>query len=212
MHAASPNVAAEDLLHTLHQGVACCAIAALVIAHILLMQPLCTLDGLDVYLLRAYRHYRAWCKRRSLAGSCIRFNRTRFGKEKWSAMPELSTQYKASTVKYMQYWVHGYLMDNRVASDEDLVHMSYALARFQHMLDTRGPWLNFEDREKTAKYGHTFLLFYQKVAGANRGHRKNFKITPKFHYFYHMMEYVQNTGRNPRWAVKIVDGHQHQCC
>lgn len=188
----------EDLLHTLHQGVACCAIAGLVLAKILLHDPACTLQNLDRHLLAAYRHYRAWCRANSISGSCVRFNRLRFGKEQWKSFPELSTQYKASTVKYMQYWVHAYLMDNRVAGDDDLVFASYALAMFQHELDVHGGWMDQSERHKTAHYGFTFLLFYQKLAGNNRGEKRNFKMVPKFHYFYHMCEYIDRTGRNPR--------------
>lgn len=188
-------------MRTLHQGVACCAIAGAVIASILLHQPQCTLEGLDQHLLRAYRRYRRWCKQNQVAGSCLRFTRARFNKEKWSSLPDLSNQYKASTVKYMQFWLHPYLMDNRVAGDEDLVCMSYSLASFQYMLDTRGPWMSLPDRSRTADYGNRFLLFYQRLAGQNRGHRRNFKIIPKCHYFCHMIEYIATTGRNVRYLV-----------
>lgn len=92
-------------------------------------------------------------------------------------------------------------MDNRVAGDEDLVCMSYSLASFQYMLDTRGPWMSLPDRSRTADYGNRFLLFYQRLAGQNRGHRRNFKIIPKCHYFCHMIEYIATTGRNVRYLV-----------
>lgn len=195
----------QDLLHTLHQGVACCAIAGVVIAHILLIDPGCTLDGLDRHLLRAYMHYRAWCRSHGLSGSCVRFNKTRFNKEKWSMYPELSTQYKASTVKYMQYWVHAFLMSRRTDNDEDLIYMTYSLAMFQYMLDTQGPWMSEEKRLETKGFGCNFLLFYQRLAGSHRGHKRNFKIVPKFHFFCHMMDYIGQTGRNPR-PLRLTEG------
>lgn len=83
--------------------------------------------------------------------------------------PELSTQYKASTVKYMQYWVHAFLMSRRTDNDEDLIYMTYSLAMFQYMLDTQGPWMSEEKRLETKGFGCNFLLFYQRLAGLHVG-------------------------------------------
>ena len=192
----------KDLLHTLHQGVSLCAIAALVTDHYNCKHPGQTLSELERCLLQAYRHYRAWCKTKKISGSSLRFNLNRFGRDGWKSMPELSTQYKASTVKYMQYWLHDFLMDEpEVPHSADRRHCSYSLAMFQYMLDTHSEWLTQGQADRTAQFGYSFLLFYQKLAVRSRSEpRNNYKIVPKFHYFFHMQEYIEETLRNVRHA------------
>ena len=193
----------EDLLHTLHQGVSLCAIAALVTDHYNSKNPGQTLQDLERSLFKAYTHYRKWCKDNKIAGSSLRFNLSRFNRDSWKSMPELSTQYKASTVKHMQYWLHQFLLDEPVVADSmDRRYCSYALCKFQFMLDTHNEWFTQGQANRTAQFGYTFLLFYQKLAARSRGEdRNNYKITPKFHYYFHMLEYIEKTKRNPRQLV-----------
>ena len=197
----------KDLLHTLHQGVSLCAIAALVTDHYNCKHPGQTLQDLERCLLQAYKHYRAWCKTKKISGSSLRFNLNRFGRDGWKSMPELSTQYKASTVKYMQYWLHDFLMDEpEVPHSADRRHCSYSLAMFQYMLDTHSEWFTQCQADRTAQFGYSFLLFYQKLAVRSRSEpRNNYKIVPKFHYFFHMQEYIEETLRNVRhWVSENV--------
>ena len=98
----------QDLLHTLHQGVSLCAIAALLTDHFESKSPGLTLNQLEQFLLQAYKHYRVWCKEKKIAASSLRFNLSRFSRESWVSMPEVTTQYKASTVKYLQYWLYDF--------------------------------------------------------------------------------------------------------
>lgn len=54
----------EDLLHCLHQGVACVLIASLVCDHLENKHPELTLKRMDELLSKhVYKHYRNWCKR-----------------------------------------------------------------------------------------------------------------------------------------------------
>ena len=191
----------QDLLHTLHQGVSLCAIAALLTDHLDKKNPGLTLVGLEEGLLLAYRHYRSWCKQRGIPASSLRFNLNRFGRESWIAMPELSTQYKASTVKYMQYWLADFLKEEPIVdeSSHDRRCCIYALTMYQYMLDTHGEWFTEEEAKSTAQYGFDFLLFYQRLAVQSRGEAKtNYKIVPKFHYMFHHLEYIDCTKRNVR--------------
>ena len=125
-------------------------------------------------------------------------------------MPELTTQYKASTVKYMQYWLHDFLMSEPAVPDSDnRRNCSYALAMFQFMLDTHSEWFEQDQANRTAEYGYSFLLFYQALAVRSRGElRNNYKIVSKFHYFFHLQEYIETTLRNPRL---VVSKNIHPC-
>ena len=201
---------AQDLLHTLHQGVSLCAIAGLLTDHFNSKHPGQTLAELERCLYSAYRHYRGWCKSKGLPASSVRFNLNRFGRESWQTMPELTTQYKASTVKYMQYWLHDFLMSEPAVPDSDnRRNCSYALAMFQFMLDTHSEWFEQDQANRTAEYGYSFLLFYQALAVRSRGElRNNYKIVPKFHYFFHLQEYIETTLRNPRL---VVSKNIHPC-
>ena len=196
----------EDLLHTLHQGVACCTIAAFLTDHLENCDAGLTLQQLESGLQSAYFHYRSWCRANKLSGASLPFTLSRFGKEKWSALPELSTQYKASAVKTMMFWLADYLQTHAAPSPGFQMRMlaSYMLAKFQHILDTSGPWLGFQETQDAVANGRGFLLLYQRLALEARsktsGHH-NYKITPKFHSFLHMLLTMQRTGRNPRYLV-----------
>lgn len=193
----------QDLLHTLHHGVSLCAIAALVTDHFNCKYPGQTLSELEKCLLHAYKHYKDWCRAKKLSGRSLRFTLNRFGRESWKTLPELSTQYKASTVKYTQYWMHDFLMEEGACpSSEDRCACSYSLAMFQYMLDTNGERFTPRIAGQTATFGFRFLLFYQKLAVRSRSEaRNNYKIVPKFHYLYHLLEYIRDSFRNPRQGL-----------
>ena len=151
----------EDLLHTLHLGVSCCAIAGLLKDHLVCKHPGLTLDALDRGVGAAFNHYRKWCRANRVPSTSLRFNARRFGMVAWGALPELSSQYKANTVKYMQFWIHAYLMDEgELERSRDRQNVSYALSKFQWMIDMNGPWFSKRDAALTADYGFCFLLFY----------------------------------------------------
>lgn len=190
----------KDLLHTLHQGVSLCTIAALLTDHFNSKHPNQTLQELERCLFGAYMHYRTWCKEKKISGSSLRFNLNRFGKDSWQTAPEMTTQYKASTVKYMQYWLNDFLLgEPAVADSVNRCCCAYSLAMFQFMLDTCNEWLTREQADRTCGYGYNFLLFYQRLALRSRGEeRRNYKIVPKFHYLFHLIEYIETTLRNPR--------------
>ena len=197
----------EDLLHTLHQGVACCFIPAVIIDHWLCKVPGLTLDQLEAKLVETFLHYRKWCKANKLSATNVCFNRKRFGKEKWGAWPELSSHYKASCVKYMIYWVHAFLESEggQFAGHQDRIDLTYSMAKFQWLLDVNGPWLQRRTAVTASRMGISFLRFYQELALLcfEDPAGNNYKITPKFHYFYHLCEYIHRTQRNPRRE------HQH---
>ena len=77
---------------------------------------------------------------------------------------------------------------------------------FQYMLDTHSEWFTQCQADRTAQFGYSFLLFYQKLAVRSRSEpRNNYKIVPKFHYFFHMQEYIEETLRNVRhWVSENV--------
>lgn len=202
----------EDLLHTLHLGVAGCAVAGLLIDHLQCKCPALTLDGLERELARAYGHYRAWCRGNRQSGSCLKFTRLRFGREKWSSLPELS-QYKASTVKLMMYWLQVFLMeDGDPPGHEDRKYCAYSLVMFQWMLDVTGSWFNPASARETADFGFAFLLFYQRLAlKCQDAEKRCYKITPKFHYFCHLCEYIEKGYRNVRREFTQLSFQQNQC-
>ena len=138
-------------LHTLHQG-SLCAIAALLTDHFESKSPGLTLNQLEQFLLQAYKHYRVWCKEKKIAASSLKFNLSRFGRESWVSMPEVTTQYKASTVKYLQYWLYDFLSEEPgdIPSAQDRRHCSFALEKFQYMLDMHGEWFSQDVATRTA--------------------------------------------------------------
>ena len=108
----------------------------------------------------------------------------------------------------MQYWLHAFLDDEKDKSPGGVERAccSFALAKFQHLLDSNGPWFDEPTRKDVCKYGRTFLLFYQSFATQFQGaYRKNFKVTPKFHYFCHMLISIARTERNVRYEHTYTD-------
>ena len=131
----------QDLLHVLHQGVACCVIPALVIECIvqcwggdMTLKDLQRALQTDVWM-----HYKKWCRENAVAACGHRFSLVRFGKEAWNHAPELASCYKAYTVKHMIYWTHAYLVE-RMPARHDLTCASYSMAKMQFNMDVSGPF------------------------------------------------------------------------
>ena len=183
------------------------AIASLVCDHLESTNPALTLKELDSLLAhQAFPHYREWGRQSLAASACShRFDARRFNRESWKALPELGSVYKASVVKGLIYWAAAFLQEQ---ADQSLdgnaglrAYCAFYLAQFQRMVDTRPAWLNKEDALAIERYVNSFLLAYQKLAGLTLkrpDHRRNYKITPKFHSFMHMGEYSARTQRNVR--------------
>ena len=199
------NFGCEDLLHVLHQGVACCVIPALVCAHLEeKFGDALTLKKLDEELQGSvWKHYKSWCVRTNATSCGHRFSSIRFGRESWKYSPELASCYKAYTVKMMMYWVHAFMSDvaQETAGGPERARLSYAFAQVQWCFDSSGPWLSDFVRDRSVKLGWAFLMMYQCMSAGNMtSAKRNFKIVPKFHSYLHLLLYVQRTSRNPRPA------------
>ncbi|CAK9092566.1 Uncharacterized protein SCF082_LOCUS43560 [Durusdinium trenchii] len=150
-----------------------------------------------------------WRKERNLDENRVpyaplRFNLARFGKESWGEKPELTTQYKAMIVKHLIYWSHAWLTEE--GAESDILCTSYALAQFQYKLDTSPDWLSPNDKRETVDAGFAFLQFYQRLAFKNlRSPKQQYKLTPKFHYFCHLVEYIDKSARNVRYEHCYAD-------
>jgi len=196
----------EDLLHCLHQGVACVLIASLVCDHLENKHPELTLKRMDELLSKhVYKHYRNWCKRygKNVSACCHRFSCQRFGKDTWGTPAELNSVYKAAVVKSMMYWAAAFLKeeDNGVPGGSLRISTMHAFAKFQHLIDTNGPFFTPEVSSQVVCTVRKGLLLYQKIAGQDQqrtDERKNYKIIPKFHSLFEMSFYIEQTHRNPR--------------
>ena len=198
----------KDMLHTVHQGVALHAIAALVTHH---YEEAClgiTLSQLNDKLTSdAWSHYRNWCKGKSVVcPTSSTFTALRFGRENWQSYPELASCYKGAMVKYMIFWVAEFLKEkiNEVDTENNRLraYCAWSLYQFQYLQETNGPWLSSDVATEMAHVGRTFLFFYQKLALGSRAacpEKKMYKLVPKFHCFLHLCLFTQVTCRNPRY-------------
>ncbi|CAK9026587.1 Uncharacterized protein SCF082_LOCUS17564 [Durusdinium trenchii] len=129
----------------------------------------------------------------------------RFGKEKWSSFPELGSMFKASIVKYMQFWASDYLAEERDAAGPggDLrLFTMYSFAKFQLLLDIHGDFFGIETKKEVIWYARNGLMFYQHLTALDRrrtDNRRCYKLTPKFHSLYELTVGIDETGRNPRF-------------
>ena len=164
----------KDMLHTVHQGVALHAIAALVTHH---YEEAClgiTLSQLNDKLTSdAWSHYRNWCKGKSVVcPTSSTFTALRFGRENWQSYPELASCYKGAMVKYMIFWVAEFLKEkfNEVDTENNRLraYCAWSLYQFQYLQETNGPWLSSDVATEMAHVGRTFLFFYQKLALGSR--------------------------------------------
>ena len=107
-------------------------------------------------------------------------------------------------MKTLIFWAADFLREQIETPGGRLrAHAAYALAEFQLMMDTHGPFFSEEDSKKTAFYGRTFLLMYQQLASLylknqNPVSRRCYKIVPKFHSMVHLCENIVHSRRNPR--------------
>ena len=169
--------------------------------------PGLTLDGLSQLLQQdAYPHYKIWCQGKRVTTTGSTFTALRFGRESWQHYPELASCYKGAMVKFMMYWTACFLNEKLTKDCSPRARLrafvAFALAQFQYLQDSHGPW--FPDKAANQAYhvGRTFLLLYQRLAVDSRKScptRKLYKLIPKFHSFLHMCISIQDTKRNPRY-------------
>ena len=199
----------EDLLHVFHQGVACILIPALICHHLECKHPGIKLKQMDRLLsTEVYAHYKSWCRDRApyVSTTSHRFSALRFGKESWKMFPTLSSVYKAAMVKSMIFWCAAYLKECEVDNSMGQLRKRtmHAFATFQLLLDVKPDWLDYGDKMKMVSYARQGLLLYQQLAAYDRqrrDQRKNYKITPKFHSFFELTFYIEETSRNPRYLA-----------
>ena len=197
----------KDILHSIHQGIACVLIAALVCDHWECKVPGMTLKDLDTFLSRdTYKHYKRWCKMKgNVATPCShRFSASRFGKEKWASFPELGSVYKAAVVKTMMFWCADFLKEHDIGviGGELRTNTMHAFAAFQNLVDLNGPWFDPDIAQKVVDFCRTGLLLYQKLVGLDKSRkdgRQTYKIIPKFHSCLELSIYIEETHRNPRY-------------
>ena len=165
-----------------------------------------TLKQMDSILSKdVYRHYRAWCHKhgRNATACSHRFSCLRFGKEKWGMPPELGSIYKAAVVKSMMYWCAEFLKENDhdVEGGQLRIHTMHAFAKFQFLVDNSGPFFPPDEKTQFVSIARKGLILYQKLTSNDRKRvdgRMTSKITPKFHRFFELSFYIDQTMRNPR--------------
>ena len=190
-----------------HQGIAPISIASMITHHFEEHEPGITIAELSDRLTNvAWPHFKSWLRQRRqvLSGTSSTFTALRFGRESWQHFPELASVYKAAMVKALMYWTASFLTEFMQPTEMSRLraYAAYALARFQFLQDTNGPWLDDERANEMYEKGREFLVFYQalgKMARAHRPGRKLFKIVPKFHCLLHACFYIKLTKRNPRY-------------
>lgn len=154
----------EDMLHMVHQGVACISIASLITHHFEDSIPGLTLEQLHQKLAtEAWPHYRAWARARKdifTATSSV-FSGKHFNRESWQTYPELQSCYKGAMVKFMIYWTADFLREQCLADSNEgsklRSYVAYCLARFQFIQDTSGPWFTDLEAAEECKAGWAFL-------------------------------------------------------
>ena len=196
------------MLHTVHQGVALHAIAALVTHHFEESNPGITIAQLNSCLSKeAWTHYRSWCKGKStVCPTSSMFTALRFGRDSWQSFPELASCYKGAMVKYLMFWAAAFLCEQLETVDTPnnrlRAYCAWSLAQFQYLQEANGPWLCAQTAEDMCVAGRSFLLYYQKLAvesrAASQG-KKMYKVVPKFHSLLHLCMNARVTGRNPRY-------------
>ena len=162
------------MLHTVHQGVALHAIAALVTHHYEDNVAGLTIAQLNEALsVDAWGHYRKWCKGKStVCATSSTFSALRFGRDSWQSYPELASCYKGAMVKYMMFWAAAFLQSKLDETDTERnrlrAYTAWSLSRFQFLQESNGPWLTPEVSAEMCEAARTFLLFYQKLAVESR--------------------------------------------
>ncbi len=80
-----------------------------------------------------------------------------------------------------------------------------SIAALTVLLDTAGPVLTVAQARRAQRLGRAYLLSHSELArqSAEQG-MKSFKLTPKFHYFDHILEDLSNR-ENPKWFSCMMD-------
>jgi hypothetical protein len=149
-----------------------------------------------------------------------------------SKFPELSSRYKASTVRTLLSWL---AEKTRAISNlhpgmgrfDGIAVAFWSLQRFLYILDSEGLYLEEATARDACEAVQVFLTAYQRLAEQSvAAGDLLWKITPKCHYMVHLSADMLRSRLNPRltgscWAdesflgkVKLIAGkcHSSQMC
>jgi len=79
-------------------------------------------------------------------------------------------------------------------------HMAWSLLRFVEICDSGGTILSRNEADEAVRVGMDFLQDYAHLKDeAFHEGRAAYRVRPKLHYFYHLLECISDTGENPKW-------------
>ena len=125
-----------------------------------------------------------------------------FCRKRSNDYPRVTDKYKAFHVRIMALWALDWFSE-QMDPDDQYDNMRFCCLHFfnemQEVFDSNGVLLTNEHSERAFVAGKRFLLTYQALAAFNmRLGRTFYKITPKFHFMWHMLIQMQETNENPR--------------
>ncbi len=120
-----------------------------------------------------------------------------------SAMPELSSSYKAVTVKYFARFLGGKAIE--MADDTPYRKLratcSWALIEFMHVIDHAGIVLTDHELNRMQYAGNAYILSYAALAkqAVDRSEMQ-WRLRPKLHGFDHLLDDCADI----KWSLSLL--------
>lgn len=190
----------RDLLHVLYLGWAKDLIPAVLAS---LWDAGCLNDhaDLDAALRATWMSFMSWCRQHKIsAPSGPIFSKRLLGLDnRGSAFPELSSKYKGATTKLLIHWIADYVRPRATTTHLQLIATCcWCLTRCLILFEKSGIIMSEEHAAEARRRGRLCLVAYQKLAVTAESNKQLlWRIRPKTHYFYHILEDVAETRFNP---------------
>ena len=114
--------------------------------------------------------------------------------------PELSSSVKAVSVKCFAVYLSTLVSDLPATCEHTRLRgtCAWATAEFIHVTDNAGLVLTQEQAARVSVAANTYCVTCAALAAAAASvGRKNFKLRPKFHYFWHLCQFCVLNSLNP---------------
>ena len=166
-----------------------------------------------------YLEYREWVRNLGQTPSSHPWTSALFGRPSRTHFPCVMDKIKAAHMKGMCFFIAMWMQTcvRRVqkaglaAGDiqvrlQVIATLMWAVCDFMYVTDTSPLIMTAAQRGRAYTAGHIFLNLYHALAEeAMQAHHALWQITPKFHYYCHVLDQIRSSAFNPRWSHCFLD-------
>lgn len=190
----------DDLLHLMWLG-----FGKDLIGQVLFERAMTEYPSLEEGLTGLWRECKLWHKSRKTSFNYKRWTPTTISYKAANDFPIFETKAKAMKTKQVFLWLASSTIVRFNTGLDTSYHaelrsqMLWHLHKFVYTLDGEGDVLSQQTADDVCRDGEDFLRIYTHLASvAQASQMTSYKLRPKLHYFWHLLQYTRISRENPR--------------